>query len=405
MMLKKRSAAMMALSVLTALPAYATDNAADGADKFTLDLGLRTFYMNRDFDQGIPDTIAAGQAFKLDLKSPLWNNMIGFDITAVSVVELIDEKTLNSSDVLTPEGNGYNSLEQAYIKFRPLENLDLRAGRMVLMTPLLNDLTSRISAPSTQGVYATATFDNGSLYALYSDKASMNNDEDYTAYSANGEEYEIASLGGTYQWDNGFNTHLQYALADDYQKQSYINLNYPSTLGDHDLMLDLVHMRGEDDGALYGSDYDSHLTGLTARLSKDNLAYTLAYQKIGGNDGYDQQWGGDDNTQFFTWGAVQLLDFNARDEQSLQARIDYDLPSLPGLHLMARHTESWDIDYSGGDDGQRRETNIDVMYTLQSGAAKGLNMRLRVARADGDAAVVPRINDVRFIINYKTNLF
>jgi len=72
---------------------------------------------------------------------------------------------------------------------------------------------------------------------------------------------------------------------------------------------------------------------------------------------------------------------------------------------MARHTESWDIDYSGGDDGQRRETNIDVMYTLQSGAAKGLNMRLRVARADGDAAVVPRINDIRFIIDYKTNLF
>ena len=116
MMLKKRSAVMMTLSVLAALPAYATDNAADGADKFTRDLGLRTFYMNRDFDQGIPDTIAAGQAFRLDLKSPLWNNMIGFDITAVSVVELSDGKTLNTSDVLTPDGNGYNSLDQAYIK-------------------------------------------------------------------------------------------------------------------------------------------------------------------------------------------------------------------------------------------------------------------------------------------------
>lgn len=71
---------------------------------------------------------------------------------------------------------------------------------------------------------------------------------------------------------------------------------------------------------------------------------------------------------------------------------------------MARHTESWDIDHNGGDDGQRHETNVDVKYTLQSGAAKGLNLRLRLAHVDGDAAVVPRINDLRFIVDYKTDL-
>ena len=71
---------------------------------------------------------------------------------------------------------------------------------------------------------------------------------------------------------------------------------------------------------------------------------------------------------------------------------------------MARHTESWDIDYAGGDDGQRRETNVDAKYTLQDGAAKGLSFRLRVAHADGDKAVVPRINDIRLIAEYTTNL-
>ncbi|WP_286238733.1 OprD family outer membrane porin [Neptuniibacter halophilus] len=401
MKLKQLSVAVMALTALSGTQAMA----AEGDNGWNVDLGFRTFYMNRDFDQGIPDTIAAGQAIRLDVDSPMWNDTIGFGLGAVHVAELIDEKTVNSSDVLNPEGDGYTTLEQAYIKFKPLDNLQINAGRMVLMTPLLNDLTSRISAPSTQGVHATASFENGSVYAIYSDEASMNNQEGFVPYAVNGEEYEIVSLGGTYKFANGLSTHLQYAVADDYQKQSYINVAYPTQLGDYDLMLDLTHMRGEDDGALYGSDYDSHLTGLTARLSQGNLAYTLAYQTIGGSAGYDQKWGGDDNTQFFTWGAVQLLDFNAKDEQSLQARIDYDVPSVPGLHLMARHTESWDIDYSGGDDGQRRETNVDVKYTLQEGAAKGLSMRLRVAKADGDAAVVPRINDIRFIVDYKTNLF
>ncbi|MBE9399402.1 outer membrane porin, OprD family [Pontibacterium sp. N1Y112] len=400
MKLKKLTIAVMALSALSSAQVIA----ADTDDKMQVNLGLRTFYMNRDFDAGIPDTIAAGQAFRAEFLSPFWNDMIGVDASVVHVAKLEGDKTVNSSDVLTTSGDGYTTLEQAYIKIKPTDNLNIRAGRMILMTPLLNDLTSRISAPSTQAIHATASFDGGEIYGIYSDKASMNNDEDFKAYSANGEDYDVASIGGSYAFANGLSTHIQYGVADDYQKQAYFNIAYPAKVGDYDLMLDLTHMRGEDDGDLYGRDYDSNLTGLTARLSQGNLAYTIAYQTVGGSDAYDQKWGGADNTQFFTWGAVQLLDFNAKDEQSLQARIDYDVPGIPGLHLMARHTESWDIDHAGGDDGQRHETNVDVKYTLQDGAAKGLNLRLRVANVDGDDAVVPRINDIRFIVDYKTNL-
>ncbi|GAA0794552.1 OprD family outer membrane porin [Marinobacterium sediminicola] len=399
--------ALAALGMITSAPVMA----ADSDDGMKVNLDFRTFYMNRDFDQGIPDTIAAGQAFRFELLSPYWNDMVGVDVSAVHVAKLEGDKTVNSSDVLTPEGDGYTTLEQAYLKLRPVENVDLKLGRMILMTPLLNDLTSRISAPSTQGFYGEAKLGSGKLYAIYSDKASMNNSEKFNKYrAANGETYDIKSLGGTYDFGNGLSTHLQYAVADDYQKQLYLNASYTTKLADHDVLLDLTHMRGEADGDLFvDENYDSNLTGLTGRLSKGNWAYTLAYQTIGGSDAYDQKWNDSDvvaadNTQFFTWGAVQLLDFNAKDEQSLQFRVDYDVPSVPGLHLMARHTESWDIDYAGGDDGQRRETNFDAKYTLQDGAAKGLSLRLRVAHADGDAAVVPRINDIRFIAEYRTNL-
>jgi len=400
MKIKKLSLAIAALGVASATPAIAV--AAD--DGMQVNLDLRTFYMNRDFDAGIPDTIAAGQAFRIEVLSPFWHDMIGVDVSAVHVAKLEGDKTLNSSDVLTPEGDGYTTLEQAYLKLRPIENVDIKLGRMILMTPLLNDLTSRISAPSTQGLHATAKLGSGSLYAIYSDKASMNNSEKFEQYRVGNETYDIKALGATYAFGNGLSTHVQYAVAQDYQKQLYLNASYPTKAGNYDLLFDLTHMRGEDDGDLYGADYDSHLTGLTGRLSRGNWAYTLAYQTVGGSDGYNQQWGGADNTQFFTWGAVQLLDFNAADEQSLQVRVDYDVASVPGLHLMARHTESWDIDYAGGDDGQRRETNVDAKYTLQDGAAKGLSFRLRVAHADGDEAVVPRINDIRLIAEYKTNL-
>ncbi|MCW8884603.1 MAG: OprD family porin [Motiliproteus sp.] len=371
---------------------------------YKVDLDLRTFYMNRDFDQGLNDIHAAGQAFKLNVYSPYYGGVVGFDITVTEVVELLDDETIRSSDVLNEEGNGYTAVENLYLKFKPVENVNIRAGRMVIMTPLLNDMQSRLSAPSTQAISADATFGELGLYGFYSNEASRNNSQDFGKYRANGEDYEIASVGGSYKFSNGLKTQIQYAVADDYLKQTFINLTHETKLSDYDVMLDLIFMHGEDDGALYGSDYDSNLTSLTARFSKGNLAYTVNYQTVGGDDGYNIQWGGQDDSQFYTWGAVQLLDFNADDEQSLQFRVDYDVPSVPGLHLMARHTEAWDIDSGAITDGERRETNLDAKYTVQSGKAKDLSLHLRVAHVDGDSAVIPEITDIRLILDYPLSL-
>ncbi len=389
------------LSVLALAAAAAASGsavAADAQDGYKVSVDSRTFYMNRDFAEGINDTHAAGQAFKLNVASPYYGGVIGFDTTITKVVELLDDKTIRSSDVLDDNGDGYTAVENLLVKIKPLENVNIKAGRMVMMTPLLNDLQSRLSAPSTQAIYGDIALDNLNLYAFYSDEASRNQSQDFSAYSANGEEYEISSIGGSYKFENGLSTQAQYAVADDYLKQSFFNVSYPTQLADYDVMLDAVHMRGEDDGALYGSDYDSNLTSLTARFAKGDWAYTVNYQTVGGDDGYNVQWGGQDDTQYFTYGAVQLLDFNAKDIQALQFRVDYDVPALPGLHLMARHTQAWDIDTGSMTDGKQRETNFDAKYTVQSGKAKDLSVQLRVAHVDGDA--VPRINDIRLIVDY-----
>ncbi|EAR62344.1 OprD family outer membrane porin [Neptuniibacter caesariensis] len=397
---KKLSVVALALGAV----ASSSSIAAEAQDGFKVDLGLRTFYMNRDFDQGANDTHAAGQAFKLNVASPYFGGLVGFDATVTEVVELLDDKTIRSSDVLTADGDGYTAVENLYVKLKPLDNVNLRAGRMVMMTPLLNDLQSRLSAPSTQAIYGDVALDNLNLYAFYSDEASKNNSQDFSNYTASGEDYGIASLGGSYKFANGVNAQVQYAVADDYLKQSFFNVTYPTKLADYDVTFDAIHMRGEDDGALYGSDYDSNLTSLTAKFAKGNWAYTVNYQTVGGDDAYNLQWGGQDDTQYFTYGAIQLLDFNADDEQSLQFRVDYDVPSVPGLHLMARHTQAWDIDSGSITDGKRHETNLDAKYTVQSGKAKDLSLHLRVAHVDGDAAIIPRISDIRLILDYPVNL-
>lgn len=391
------------LASLGLMSAFGSEVYAESNNNFKVDLDFRTFYMDRDFNAGPPDTIAGGQAFKVDVISPMWNDFIGVHVGAVHVVALEDKKTINTSGVLAEGGEGYSTLETAYLKLKPSDNANIRLGRMQIKTHLLNDGRSRISTNSSQAIWGDYKYDSGKVYAFYSDRASRNNRESFTRYEANGEEYGIASIGAKHNFDNGLSGELQYAVADDYLRQSFVNLKYKTSLADNKLMLDLKHLRGEDAGDLFGRDYNSNLTTLTARLATGNLAYMLSYQTVGGDDRYSQNWGGQDNTQFWTSGAIQFLDFNAKDEKTLQARIDYDVPSVPGLHLMARHSQSWDVDYSGGDNGKRNETNFDVKYSVQSGAAKGLNLRLRVADVDSDAGIAPftDVTDVRLIMDYK----
>lgn len=393
---------LLLLSVAAATTPYTL--AASTSDSLQINLDLRSFYMNRDFDQGIPDTDAGGQAFRISADSPYYGGKIGFTLASTQGLALRSGDGINMSNVLADQGESYATVEDAYIKLRPLENLNLRAGRMVMATPLLNSQRSRLSAGSVQAIYADLNINQISLYGFYADEASLATSQDFTSYSQNGKEYAISSIGSAYQLDNGLNLQAQLASADDFLKQTYLNASFPTKLFDNSLMLDATHMRGADNGDLYGRDYNSHLTSLTGRLITGNLTYTLNYQTIGGDDAYALQWGGQDDTQYYTYGAVQLLDFNARDEQSLQFRIDYDVPSIPGLHLMARHTESWDIDTATTGNAKRRETNFDVQYSVTSGKAKGLSTRLRVAQARGDAEAVPRINDIRLILDYPFSL-
>jgi len=404
---KKLSLAALALGAVASGSSVAAEAQNDG---FKVDLDLRTFYMNRDFDNDIPDTIAAGQAFKLNIASPYFGGLVGFDATVTEVVALENDKTDNTSDVLAKGGEGYTAVENLFVKVKPVENVNIRAGRMVMMTPLLNDLQSRLSAPSTQAVYADIALDNLSMYAFYTDEASRNTREGFYEYEANGEDYDIRSVGGTYKFANGASIELQHAVADDYLKQSWFNVAYPTKMGEYDVTLDARHMRGSDDGHLYGGDYDSNLTSLTASFGKGAWKYTVNYQTVGGDDGYNVKWDGKgasrhDDTQYFTYGAVQLLDFDADDEQSLQFRVDYTVPSIPGLHLMARHTQSWDVDTATDTDAKRHETNFDAKYTVQSGKAKDLSVQLRVAHINGDLIQgIRRVNDVRLIVDYPINL-
>ncbi|MBA4502737.1 OprD family outer membrane porin [Marinobacterium marinum] len=392
------------LALAIAASTLATAPAAFAADEPSLNINLRTLYFNRDFHNGAEDRVAASQAIRVDYVSPYYNNLIGFDASVFGALKLDGRKADEQIGMLKADGShtdSYAKLGQAFVKVKLGDSAMLRAGRMVLATPLLQDDDSRSTPSSTQAVKLDANLGGADLYALYSDRAVSMSGTKFNKYSANGEDYDLYLLGGGYTFANGMSVHLAHGVADDYMRQTYVNAAYPIKLANGDsLLIDAHYYDGSDDGALYGSDYDSSLFNLAGRYTTGDLALTLSYQKVGGDDGYDYSWDGfkNDNNVLMTWNSVQVLDFNNADEESVQVRADYSVSAVPGLSLMARHTEGWDIDGALDDDLKESETDLEAQYVFQAGSLEGLALRARIAHIESEAG--QDIDEIRLIANY-----
>ncbi|MDY6891078.1 MAG: OprD family outer membrane porin [Pseudomonadota bacterium] len=380
------------------------------ANEPSLNIDLRTFYFNRDFRQGsAEDSVAASQALRVDYASPYVNGLIGFDASLFGAVKLDGRGGDENSGVLKADGDdteGYATLGQAFLKLKLGEATELRAGRMVLATPLLYDDDARSTPSSTQAIKLDTRLGGVDLYAIYSDRAANMAETSFKKYQANGEEYELYLLGGGYSFDNGLSLQAAHGVADDYLRQTYLNASYPFQLGNGDsLLLDAHYYYATDDGDLYGRDYQSSLFNLAGSYATGDLTLTLSYQSVGGDDGYDYSWDGfeHDNNVLMTWNSVQYLDFNSDDEQSLQLRADYEVAAVPGLSLMGRHTEGWDIDTATHSDAEERETNLEAQYAFQRGALEGLSLRARIAHIESEQ--FDNVDEIRLIANYGFNVF
>lgn len=376
---------------------------ASFAQEPSLDINLRTLYFNRDFRQGTDeDRVAASQAVRVDYVSPYAHDLIGFDASLFGALKLDGRGGDENIGMLKADGDdteSYAKLGQAFIKLKLGEATELRAGRMVLATPLLYDDDSRSTPSATQAVKLDTHLGGADLYAIYSDRAVSMSGTKFQQYEANGDEYDLYVLGGRYRFDNSLTIQAAHAVADDYLRQSYLNASYPFELSNGDsALIDAHYYHGADDGALYGSEYQSSLFNLAGRYTTGDLTLTLSYQNIGGDDGYDYIWGSEDNNILMVWNSVQYLDFNSADEQSLQVRADYNVASVPGLSLMARHTEGWDIDTATQTNAKESETDLEAKYTFQTGSLEGLSLRARVAHVESDQ--FDNVDEVRLIANY-----
>ena len=367
---------------------------AVAAPEAELDTSLRTFYFDRDFQDGATDRTSLTQALRLDGKVHA-SDSITFGASVFANMKLDGKGNDQFIGTLTDESEGYAKLGQLYADIDLGEVASVRVGRWVTSKALFNDQDNRATPSSSQAIKIEGTTGGVNWFGLYSDRASAKTESDFDKYTdINGDDYGVYVVGAKGSLDNGLNLAVEYGNADDVSEQLYINASYTLENG---VLIDFYQYFAEygDAAAASLQDQDSSLTNVAVRFPvNEDLKVTLSYQGVGGDVGYNTSWGGNDDHYFMTWNSIQYSDFNRQDEDSYQIRADYNTP-IQGLSVMARHVEG--EFKSGGQDQDHSETNFDAKYAVPS--MKGLNLRARYAVVRVDTGGED-INELRLIADY-----
>jgi len=101
---------------------------------------------------------------------------------------------------------------------------------------------------------------------------------------------------------------------------------------------------------------------------------------------------------------VPTYEFAYTDERSWQVRYDYDFGvlGLPGLVTTVRYITGDNVTTGAGYEGKDRERDLDIGYAVQTGALRGLGIRLRNVMARSNYR--SDIDENRLILSYTWTL-
>lgn len=397
----------------------------------SLDLLLRNYYFNRDGKSGSGDRVDWTQGFLTTYESGFTQGTVGFGVDAFGYLGLKLDGTSDKSGTgnlpVMNDGTPRDDYSRAggAVKVRISKTM-LKWGEMQPTAPVFAAGGSRLFPQTatgfqlqsselegldleaghfTEGKQGTTTKSRGELYATYAGE---------TAKSAD-------FIGGRYAITDNLSASLYGAELEDIYRQYYLNSNYTIPLAsDQSLGFDFNIYRTNDEGKAKAGDISNTTWSLAAAYTLDAHTFTLAYQKVHGDQpfdyiGFGENGSGGGGDSIFLANSVQYSDFNGPGEKSWQARYDLNLASygVPGLTFMVRYINGKDIDgtkmsdnnvgyknYGYGEDGKHHETNLEAKYVVQSGPAKDLSFRIRQAwhranadQAEGDQNEFRLIND------------
>lgn len=366
---------------------------------------FRTGYIHRDkknyndnttgLEKRVNDTSSLAQTAIVKLDSGFTKGVVGFGVGVVgdgsfkigdnnnAGNNMIPRETLNGKE---NSGDTYDHWARggANVKAR-ISNTTVTYGTQVLDLPVLASNTARLVPEYFEGVLATSREING--LELTAGKFTKNQYSDQI--DTDGRKLDRAVVwGAKYKFNDQLNASYYGLDSKNALERHYVNANYTHPLTNKDtLTLDFsgYHTEWDQDASTYSqttadlTDRQNSIWAVSGTYNTGNHNVMLAYQQNSGNTGYDYGENADGGQSVYLPNSY-LSDFIGNDEKSAQVQYTYNFAGMnvPGLTWTTAFVYGWDIKVDGvTDDAQEREFFNQVKYTVQSGFAKDVNLRVR----------------------------
>jgi hypothetical protein len=417
---------LLSTAIAACLPSLSQAGEGGFIDDASATLTARNYYFSRDFSDIVGPNRQSkaeewAQGFILNVKSGYTPGPVGFGVDAIGLLGLkLDSSPDRVNTGLLPTresgkaADDYSRLGLA-AKLR-LSKTELKVGELQPNLPVLTYSDIRLLPPSYQGVSLVSNELAGlTLQAGHLNSTSLRNeagDDQMLAMlghlpqrAASSDAFNYA--GGDYAFNAG-RTSLGawYAQLEDIYQQRFLGLKHSEPVGAWTLGANLGFYDSAEDGKQLLGEIDNQ--ALFALLSAKHGGHTfyLGYQAMFGDDAFPRVFA---NVSPLG-NEVPTFEFASADERSWQLRYDYDFAAMgvPGLVAGVRYIRGDNVDAQATNRGGARyegkdwERDLDIGYVVQSGALKGLGVRVRNVTARSNYR--SDIDENRLILSYTWNL-
>jgi hypothetical protein len=404
-----RAVAIATLGTCLALPMMAH---AEFIKDSKATLEARNFYFNRDFRDGGGQSKREewAQGFILRADSGYSEGTVGFGLDAIGMVgfKLDSGGGTSGTNLLVPDRSGGSqdySSDLAVAAKAKISKSTLRVGSMQFKNMAIASSDSRLTPQVfSGGQLLSQEIDGLNLDAGHVREVNNRDSGDFEDLSISGRGIvnsggnttdSFSFFGGNYKLSKDLTAGYYYSNLEDLYKQNSFNLVHVLPLADKQtLKTDLRYALSTDDGR---SNIDNKALGAMVTYGLAGHSFGLGYQKMSGDTGFAYING----TDPFLVNYVQIGDFANKEEQSWQARYDFNFASIgiPGLTFMTRYLTGDSIDLGANrSEGKEWERNSELMYVFQEGTLKNLGVRLRNATMRSNFS--RDIDENRLIVSY-----
>ncbi|UVL77458.1 OprD family porin [Pseudomonas putida] len=402
--------ALLGAGVIAGLPG--TSLAAGFVEDSKATLGLRNFYINRNFtNPSNPQSKAEEwtQSFILDARSGFTEGPVGFgvDVLGLWSVKLDGGGGTYGTALLPRHDDGkpaddYGRLAVAG-KAR-ISKTELKIGEWMPVLPILRSDDGRSLPQTFRGGQVTSNEIAGlTLYGGQFRGNSPRNDasmEDMSYGAGVSDRFNF--VGGEYKFNQDRTlVGLWNAVLKDVYQQQYLQLSHSQPAGDWTLGANLGYFHGDEDGSERAGELDNKTYSGMFSAKYGGSTFWVGLQKVDGDT-----WMRVNGTSGGTLANDSYnSSFDNANERSWQVRHDFNFVTVgvPGLTLMNRYISGRDVHSGGVTDGKEWVRETELAYVIQSGAFKDLSVKWRNSSIRRDYSN-NEFDENRLIFNYPLSL-